>query len=263
MKRLLMYLGILFLLTSTSTSQKSSVSFDKSFPDRVARINNGAFPYDSAGIVAYTQIPADSVNIQKGVEAFTQLDEVGENYAIGTVEGQKLYFDKDGWVISYFPLGYEPARLIRSYDENILTNTNLSVPIFSTLNKMIKNTAIYPIYYSDLEHQNGDSLLVFWSDPDAYVHFEIPSNYNVINQSASVFADVNASLLYVDGGGRVDLDGNLLVRRVGAGGHVYGTVTTFVTTTLGEAHTLYFYRVGSNPYGAFESHFSYLILFSN
>lgn len=247
------------LITNCLNAQNSSSSLhlNKSFSEIVVRGGSGAFPYDSAGFLGYTQIPPDSVNIQLGVQAFTELDELGENYAIGTVEGQKLYFDTNGWVISFLHRGDEPSRIIKVFDSNILTITNLSVAIYAVLDEMLFNSQSYPISYSDLEYPDADSLLAFWSTNNGFVHFMIPAGYNIINQSISAYYYVGGVsytktfLITIDGEEVIYLEWNPNVY------YVNGFVNTFVDATIGEPHTIQLSTTYVN------GKYAYVILFNH
>ncbi len=96
-----------------------------------------------------------------------------------------MYFDSNGWVVSFFYKGTPPANLIISYNSSLLTNTTLSASIVTLLDTLGLNPQIYQIKYADVEHPNADSLLAFWKNSYGNVDLEIPSTYIVISQSAS------------------------------------------------------------------------------
>ena len=247
MKKLLLMMFAILGSTSLASAQNNaaSISMTHSFRKAMTIAGSTAFPYDTAGIVAYTQVPANAAVIQTGLKAFPNVAQLGQNYVIGTVGGQNMYFDSNGWIVCYFFKGNFPANLITiDGGPQLFSSTVLSVPINTLLDTLGLTAGSYDIQYSDLEHPNADSLLAFWAQNNTlnvteYVHFEIPSDYAVINQSLFAYAPFGG---YVSGGLTVDGDGY--------GGWAHGLITN---APVGQPHTIAMTNAG----------FVYLILYSH
>jgi len=264
----LFFLILAIILTEThlfAQNNNSSITFNNSLAKQLNTSSGGAFPYNSAGITAYTQVPADSIDIIKGVQAFSKISEVGDNYALGTVGDVNLYFDNAGWVISYYPRGYEPSRMVNSFDSNIINNNNLLATINIILDTM-NISKIYPVQYTDLEHLAADSMLIFYASGLKTVYFEIPNSYNVFSQSVRLYLGLKPGS-YGDVGGKILVDGNVVIYNHTEWPDYKWSFEdqnsdSFVTASIGSAHTINIQLVGIGD-GYYPFSFAYVIIYSH
>lgn len=132
MKSTLFILTVLLGGVSLANAQNAGakLGLTHSFRKEMSITGSAAFPYDTAGIVAYVQIPPNAADIRKGLKAFSQVAQLGQNYAIGTVGGENMYFDSNGWIVCYFYKGNFFSNLITTpAGPQMLNNTVLSASI--------------------------------------------------------------------------------------------------------------------------------------
>ena len=195
----------------------------------LAQDDSLAFPADSAGFSAYYRVKeGGSFQLDKGkVDDFifspispedtsvrtapATLVSIGDNYTIarvslvnidGIVSRVNLYYDDEGWVVSYLPSGAPSSQIWQAREENIespsVTDISLTT-LLDTLNLVIadslEKTAIDSedagLGYYHWQHPDADSFLmmaVSRQEQGEYpVQFSVPSTLTVSEVSATLW----------------------------------------------------------------------------
>jgi len=151
-----------------------------------AKTGQNAFPESEAGIAAYVNV-GGGINLTKAAETFSQLEEIGENHAIGIISGCNnihIYVDVDGNIVAYF-LKDEPSSKIYAWGEKKLY-PNIAIQTVCDKIGAVYEDIEPSIKYCHYQYPNADKIAIFSKNSDGYVHVSVPENYNLYEASWSL-----------------------------------------------------------------------------
>lgn len=202
---------LIFILVLVSflgvVGEKNRVSREIPSSILLARPEELAFPESEAGMSAYVNI-GKSINVTKAVEAFTQVIDVGENYAIGEIEDIRVYVDSAGWVVAYLDAtepvakmmwwweGFNPEKPAVSF-KTMKYKTRLEHRISKVCDRVGVNylrDVRRNIKYYHFQYPEAIKLMILIKTRterikgSSYVHIYIPLSYNIYEVSYSLMA---------------------------------------------------------------------------
>jgi len=193
-----------------------------------ALVNEGAkgFYADEVGICAYVHV-GEGLDIDKFKDKLEQVEEIGEDYVIGTrpvsgfneEEWPYVYANKDGWIVAYYPRGKPTSYLIQG--------GYIDEPGLYKVVKYLVSSGYYgSIKFYHFGYPEATEMLIVYEASKGVDYFSIsvPNNFTIYDVS-----------WWYNGGGSssyVKLDENTLVS---GGSRLFGSIDKL---ELGKEHTI-------------------------
>jgi hypothetical protein len=161
-----------------------------------------AFPSSQAGFVSYVRVPGP-VNLTKAVGAFSQLLDLSQTHAIGTIwipnhrinTNVSVYVDTTGSVVAFFYRANVTSEVVKWGGINwttpqIALTTDAAIEILCPHIDVDYTTVKDDIGYYHYGYPNAERMLIFLNTlpggTTEFVHIFIPSQYSIYEASYSL-----------------------------------------------------------------------------
>ena len=224
----------------------------------VSADGGNAFPQDEAGISAYVNI-GGSINLEDATTAYTQILNISETHAIGTIkifnvhatDKIHVYVDVNGWIVAYLERDEQLGQLVQ-WSGISVSNPEVKITLEEAIEKVCEEIDVNytniedNIAYYDFEYPDANKMSIFLnarnSDGDDYAHMYLPNAHTLYEAGYSL---VNTIRLYWEknyGLSKLYVDNILMASTKKYDERLVSEYDIASILNVGETHTMWLHR---------------------